>query len=372
MPDTPILVLNAGSSSLKYLRSDAGGGSLRGTVGRIGEPAGPADHVAALKVALDRLALSEPPAAIGHRVVHGGPHMREPVRIDAAVESRIDAMSEFAPVHNPPALTVIRAVRDRFPEATQVAVFDTGFHAGMPAVASTYPIDAETASRYGVRRYGFHGISVEHAVGAAAALLDRPAAELNMIVLHLGNGASATAVRGGASVDTSMGMTPLEGLVMGTRSGDLDPSITFHLLRHGMPADDVESLYENRSGLLGLCGDNDMRSVLARAGDGDPAARLAIDVYCYRLKKYVGGYAAALGRLDAIVFTGGIGENAGPIRAATVSGLGLFGIELDAATNEAGSGPRVISSGSSRVAVCVVEADEEAAIAARTAQLIGG
>jgi acetate kinase len=213
--------------------------------------------------------------------------------------------STLAPLHNPPGTAGIDGARRALPGVPQVAVFDTAFHATLPEAVATYAIEQKVARDHGIRRYGFHGISVRFVVGEAARLLDRPVAGLNMIVLHLGNGAGATAVAGGRSVETSMGMTPLEGLVMGTRSGDLDPAVTFHLARAGRDLSEIEDLYQHRAGLAGLCGDNDMRTVVARATAGDPAAQLALDVYCHRTRKYVGAYHAVLGRLDAVVFTAG-------------------------------------------------------------------
>jgi acetate kinase len=252
-----------------------------------------------------------------------------------------------------------------------VAVFDTAFHADLPAAAATYALDTQVAARHDIRRYGFHGISHEYVAGRAAALLGRPLAELNLVVLHLGNGASACAVRGGRSVETSMGFTPLEGLVMGTRSGDLDPAVPGFLQRAGMAADEVDGLLQHRSGLAGLCGVNDMRSVLARRADGDGAAALAFDVYCHRIRKYVGAYHAVLGRLDAVVFTAGVGEHAAPVRAECLAGLDAWGIAVSASRNAAGSGERLISPDGARVAVCVVPTDEELAIARAVAELAG-
>jgi acetate kinase len=369
MPEPPILVLNSGSSSLKYRWSQGRRAVADGVVEHIGEPGGPADPAQAWAEVAQRLPGLRP-VGIGHRVVHGGSKIRQPVLVDAAVEAVIEEMAPLAPVHNPQALAVIRAAGRQFPDVPQVAVFDTAFHATLPPAAYTYAIDAETAAAHGIRRFGFHGISIEHASAGAADLIGRPVPELNLIVAHLGNGASVTAVSAGRSVETSMGMTPLEGLVMGTRSGDLDPSITFHLLRSGRSADDVEQLYEHRSGLRGLAGDNDMRAVLARAESGDPAARLAIEVYCHRLRKYIGAYMAVLGTVDGIVFTGGVGEHAVAIRMRTLTGLTAIGIDLDAQANATGSGARVISTADSRVRVCVVPADEESAIARHTLRLI--
>jgi acetate kinase len=373
MPDPgAILVFNAGSSSLKF-RLIAGTTDLvAGLVEHIGESDGPADHDAAVGLALEdlrRSAAGRPPVAVGHRVVHGGDELHEPTVVDDEVESAIDRWTPLAPSHNPAALAVIRAARSAYPDVMHVAVFDTAFHATLPPAARTYAIDRKVAAAYGIRRYGFHGISVRYVRDRAAALLDRPATELNMIVAHLGNGASITALAGGVSVDTSMGMTPLAGLVMGTRAGDLDPAITFHLARAGLALDDIENMYERRSGLLGLTGANDMREVLAHAAKADPDADLALATYCGRIRHYVGAYYAVLGRLDAIVFTGGVGEHAAPVRARSLDGLTGLGIEVDSAANAAAGGARVVSTPGGRVAVCVVPTDEEQAIAEEIAEL---
>jgi len=374
-----ILVLNAGSSSLKYrfVTADGGpgGGGVDegGTVERIGEPGGDAgDHAHAVARVIDRFR-DRRPAAVGHRVVHGGDRYRQPVRVDDEVQSGIEALAELAPLHNPPAAAGIRAARAALPEVPQVAVFDTAFHATMPPAASTYALDRELTARYGIRRYGFHGISVRYVVAASAALLGRQVRELNLIVLHLGNGASATAVAGGSSVDTSMGMTPLEGLVMGTRTGDIDPAVAFHLTRvAGLSVAQVEDRYQHHAGLAGLCGDNDMRLVQSRAQAGDPVAHLALDVYCHRIRRYVGAFHAVLGRLDAVVFTAGVGEHSEVVRQRCLAGLDALGISVDPQRNAAHpAGARIVSADGSRVAVCVVPTDEERSIAQETAALLG-
>lgn len=371
-PAVPILALNAGSSSLKYALIQGSDRIDGGIVQRIGEAdSAVADHVDAVAWLLDRLAADRRvPAAVGHRVVHGGDRFREATLLDDVVLAGLEELSGLAPLHNPPGLACIRAARHALPSVPHVAVFDTAFHSTIPYQASDYAIDRDVASRYGVRRYGFHGISVRYVAAATAGLLRRPLTALNLIVLHLGNGASATAVAGGRSVDTSMGMTPLEGLVMGTRAGDIDPAVVFHLARAGLPLDRIEDLYQHRSGLLGLCGDNDMRDILARAGRGDESACRAVAIYCYRIRKYVGAYHAALGRLDAIVFTAGVGENSAEIRGQALAGLEPFGIVVDPARNAAGDSARIISSDSGRVAVCVVPTDEERGIAEETASAV--
>ncbi|TMM39786.1 MAG: acetate kinase [Actinobacteria bacterium] len=363
-----ILVLNAGSSSLKWRLFRSGEPADGGIVERIGEPSGAvADHGAAVHQVLDRLGGVD---AVGHRIVHGGTRFQAPVVVDDEVLSAIRALSELAPLHNPVGVAGIEAARHAIPGVPQVAVFDTAYHATLPEAAATYALDREVAQRYGIRRYGFHGISVGWVAAGTAALLGRPLAELNLVVLHLGNGASATAVAGGRSVDTSMGLTPLEGLVMGTRTGDLDPAVAFHLGRAGLDLAGIEDVYLHRSGLAGLCADNDMRRVIDRCSAGDPAARLALDVYCHRIRKYVGAYHAVLGRLDAITFTAGVGEHSAVVRARCLAGLEPLGIAVDRARNEAGDPARIVSPDGSRVAVCVVPTDEERAIADEVARLL--
>jgi len=368
-----ILVLNCGSSSLKYALVRPDGGQRHGTVEQIGEPGGPTDHAEALRSVADQLALHDPGLrAVGHRVVHGGTRFREPAMIDDAVVAAIHELVPLAPLHNPANLTGIEAARAERPDVPHVAVFDTAFHATLPESAATYAIDASLARQYGVRRYGFHGTSHRYVAGRTAALLGRRLEDLHLIVLHLGNGASATAVAGGRSVDTSMGLSPLEGLVMGTRCGDLDPAIPAHLHRlAGLTVEEIEDLLWHRSGLAGLCGENDMRTVLARRSSGDPAATLAFDVYCHRIRKYVGAFHAVLGRLDAIAFTGGVGEHAATVRAASLAGLESWGVVVDPERNTTDDGQaRFISPEGARVAVCVVPTDEEAAIADEVAALL--
>ncbi|WFE42163.1 acetate kinase [Micromonospora sp. WMMD998] len=365
-----ILVLNSGSSSVKYRLYDGDQVLDQGTVERIGEPGGgPPDHEAAVRDILDRLDL-DGLAGVGHRVVHGGRRFSTPVRIDDAVVTAIEELVPLAPLHNPVNLAGIRVAREALPDTPQVAVFDTAFHHTLPEAAATYAIDRATAERHDIRRYGFHGTSHAYVSRRAAELLDRPYAELNTITLHLGNGASACAVRGGRSVATSMGMSPLEGLVMGTRSGDLDPTVIFHLRREGgMGVDEIDDLLNHRSGLLGLTGVNDMREVLARRDAGDPDATLAFDVYCRRITGYVGAYYALLGRVDAIAFTAGVGEHAAAVRAASLAGLDRLGIAVDPARND-GTGDRVVSPAGAEVAVLVVATDEEREIARETRDVL--
>ncbi|MEV0153144.1 acetate kinase [Micromonospora sp. NPDC050686] len=366
-----VLVLNSGSSSVKYRLYDDEEIRDKGIVERIGEPGGgPADHAAAVREVLDRLDLAGL-RGVGHRVVHGGRTFSEPVLIDERVFAAIEELVPLAPLHNPANLAGIVAAREALPEVPQVAVFDTAFHHTLPEAAATYAIDRETAERYGIRRYGFHGTSHAYVSRRTAELLDRPYGELNVITLHLGNGASACAVAGGRSVATSMGMSPLEGLVMGTRSGDLDPAVVFHLRREaGMGVDEIDDLLNHRSGLLGLAGVNDMREVLDRRAGGDAAAALAFDVYCRRIKGYLGAYYALLGRVDAVAFTAGVGEHAAPVRAASLAGLERLGISVDPARN-GGDGDRVISPDGAEVTVCVIGTDEEREIARQTRAVLG-
>ena len=396
---TRVLVLNSGSSSVKYQLLDMAAGTRLavGLVERIGEETsrfkhsclttgavrestGPIpDHEAALKAVAeeltkDQLGLDSPElAAIGHRVVHGGLIFTEPTVIDDAVLAEIERLIPVAPLHNPANLVGIRTAMALRPDLPQVAVFDTAFHTTMPESAARYAIDVATADAYRIRRYGFHGTSHAYVSRATAELLGKAPEDVNVIVLHLGNGASASAVAGGRCVDTSMGLTPLEGLVMGTRSGDVDPAVIFHLMRvGGMSTDEIDTLLNKKSGLIGLCGDNDMREIRRRIDEGDEQAELAFDIYIHRLKKYIGAYCAVLGKVDAVAFTAGVGENAGAVREAAVAGLELLGLEVDGALNAVRSDePRLISPASGRVAVAVVPTDEELEIATQTYALVG-
>jgi acetate kinase len=309
--------------------------------------------------------LDEPLAAVGHRVVHGGERFVEPTLVTSEVEQAIDELAALAPLHNPPNLAGIRSATATFPGVPQVAVFDTAFHRTLPPAARTYAIDADLAERYGIRRFGFHGISFEYVAREAARMLGRAPEETNLVVLHLGNGASACAVRGGISVETSMGLTPLEGLMMGTRGGDIDPGVLVHLMRAGgLDAEALDDLLNDESGLKGLGGHNDIRDVHKAADGGDARAALAIEVYCHRIRSYVGAYLAQLGRADAIVFTAGVGENNARVRAQALAGLEGLGIRLDPVRNEATSREaRTISADDSAVAVLVVPTNEELEIA---------
>jgi acetate kinase len=313
-------------------------------------------------------------AGIGHRVVHGGDRLTAPTLVDDDAVKAIAELAPLAPLHNPSNLLGIRITMARFPDTPQVAVFDTAFHQTMPPRAWRYALPAELASGLRIRRYGFHGTSHAYVSRKAAEHLGRPAEELHLVTLHLGNGASAAAVAGGRCVDTSMGLTPLEGLVMGTRSGDLDPAVVFYLHREaGLSVDDIDDLLNKRSGMLGLAGANDMREVERRAAAGDAAAAEALEVYCYRIRKYVGAYAAALGRLDALVFTAGIGEHSDGVRAGVCQGLEHLGVRLNPNRNRARSSrPRTVSADDSPVAVLVVPTNEELEIAQQTLAVIGG
>jgi acetate kinase len=368
-----VFVLNTGSSSIKYRVVDSVGGDTLagGIIERIGEPGSDtADHAQALVKIRQRLA-GTPIDAVGHRIVHGGSLFTAPVLIDDDVERGIESLAPLAPLHNPPGLLGIRAARAALPDVPQVAVFDTAFHATLPDEASTYAIDRDLAKLHGIRRYGFHGTSYRYVSARAAQHLGRPLEELRMIVLHLGNGASAAAIQGGRSIDTSMGMTPLEGLVMGTRSGDLDPAILPYLHRvAAMSFADIDDLLNRRSGLLGLSGTSDMRATSAAATAGSDAAALALDVYVHRLRHYIGAYAAQLGGLDVLVFTGGVGENSPLIRARALERFGFLGIALDSDANASGAGERTVSARESAVAVLVVPTDEELEIARQTAELL--
>ncbi|GHF11809.1 acetate kinase [Streptomyces griseoluteus] len=399
MTRTRVLVLNSGSSSLKYQLLDMRDSSRLavGLVERIGEQtsrlrhtlvatgetrehSGPiADHETALKsvaeeLARDGLGLDSPElAAIGHRVVHGGMFFTEPTVVDDSVLTEIERLIPVAPLHNPANLTGIRTAMALRPDLPQVAVFDTAFHTSMPESSARYAIDPKIADRYRIRRYGFHGTSHAYVSRETARLLGKAPEEVNVIVLHLGNGASASAVERGRCVDTSMGLTPLEGLVMGTRSGDLDPAVIFHLARVGdMSMDEIDTLLNKRSGLFGLCGDNDMREIRRRVDEGDEAAALAFDIYIHRIKKYIGAYYAVLGQVDAVAFTAGVGENAAAVRSAAVAGLDGLGLAVDEELNAVRSdGARLISPASARVAVAVVPTDEELEIATQTYALVG-
>ncbi|MGB3327534.1 MAG: acetate kinase [Thermomicrobiales bacterium] len=393
-----VLVINSGSSSIKYQLIEMAGETVlaKGLIERIGTDNGIIthtgqdgtahrterpilDHVAGFRAMMDACNAwgprldGEPIVAVGHRVVQGGARFIQPTLIDDAAVRILEEISSLAPLHNPPNLLGIAAARTAFPELPQIAVFDTAFHQTMPPVAYTYAIDAALANQYRIRKYGFHGTSHKYVSERAAEMLDIPHDDLNAITLHIGNGVSACAIRGGRSIDTSMGMTPLEGLVMGTRSGDLDPGIIFHLSRQaGMSIDQMDDLLNRRSGMLGLTGSSDLRDVQESAARGDRRAELALDVYCQRIRHYVGAYITDLDPLHAIVFTAGVGENSAVVRERSLAGMERFGIRLDPERNRARShGPRRISPDDAPVAVLVIPTNEELEIARQTISAIG-
>lgn len=374
-----VLVVNSGSSSLKYavVKPDTGEFLADGIVEQIGE--GPiADHDAALRSAFDTLAADGLRldtlglVAVGHRVVHGGKTFYRPTPIDDALVAKLEELSPLAPLHNPPAVLGIEVARKLLPDLPHIAVFDTAFFHDLPAAAASYAIDRELAERWKIRRYGFHGTSHEYVSRQAAEFLGKPYESLNQIVLHLGNGASASAIAGGRPADTSMGLTPMEGLVMGTRSGDIDPGVITYLWRTaGMSVEDIESMLNRRSGVLGLGGENDFRKLRELIESGDEAAQLAYDVYIHRLRKYVGAYLAVLGRTDVISFTAGVGENAATVRRDALVGLTGLGIQIDEGLNASSSRePRRISTPDSPVTVLVIPTNEELAIARACAEVV--
>ena len=372
-----VLVINSGSSSLKYQVRDTDTNEVaaNGLIDRIGEGAGgPADHGEAMNqvaAALDSELAQKPLDAVGHRVVHGGERFSEPVLINNEITRAIERLNPLAPLHNPANVLGIRAITAKWPTMPQVAVFDTAFHRTLPEHAWRYAVPDELYRQYGIRRYGFHGTSHQFVTGRAAELLEIPVEKFNAVVAHLGNGVSLTAIQGGASIDTSMGFTPLEGLVMGTRSGDVDPSILVFLQRQGLSADDIDTMLNKESGLKALAGNNDMRAIVEAAAAGDARARVALDVTSYRLAKYIGGYHVAVGGAQALVFTAGIGENSADFRALVASRLGALGVKLDDAANLVRSGdPRVISAPDSLIPVLVVPTDEEQAIAEASAAVV--
>ena len=371
-----VLVLNSGSSSIKFQVIDTITSAVlqKGQVERVGQGMTHADALAQLVADTKHFSI----AAIGHRVVHGGEKFVDAVKIDDEVEKQLEACVPLAPLHNPANLAGIRALRAALPDVPQVAVFDTAFHARMPRRAKTYAIDQEVAQKHGIRRYGFHGTSHAYVAQLAAKHLKRPLNELRLVTLHLGNGGSACAVELGHSTETSMGLTPLEGLVMGTRSGDLDAGVVLALLRSGeFDVKSLDALLNTRSGLTGLSGvGNDLRDIEQRASDGDDRCRLAVAVFAHRVRKYIGAYAAAMGGLDAVVLTGGIGENAVAMRRRILQRLEFLGLVLDEDANSDAKVSRehpvrTVSSEVSRVAALVVKTDEELSIAKQTAALVG-
>jgi len=370
---TTVFVVNSGSSSIKYQLIDVESESslLSGTVERIGD-GGPADHTAAMVGVLGSLD-GHAVDAVGHSVVHGGSLFADATLITDEVLEAIEGLSALAPLHNPANLLGIRAAQVAMPDVAHVAVFDTAFHQTLPPAAYTYALPVDLAARHGVRRYGFHGTSHKFVSERAAVFLDRPLASLRTIVLHLGNGASVTAVDGGRSVDTSMGLTPLQGLVMGTRSGDIDPAVLVHLHRvAGLSVDELDTLLNKKSGLLGLTGTGDMRDVQEAAANGSEAALAALAVWRHRIRGYIGSYIATLGGVDAIVFTAGVGENNALLRRRSLAGLEFLGIEIDDDRNELASrAERRISPDGAAVEVLVIPTNEELEIARQTMALLG-
>lgn len=394
---TVVLVVNSGSSSLKYQLIEMADERVlaSGLIERIGEPLGAVihkhgedkteqevevtDHDYAFDIMMQNFADFGPsmadakPAVVGHRVVQGGRRFFGPTIIDGAVELDIEELIPLAPLHNGPNLAGVRAARRVFEDVPHVAIFDTAFHTTLSDAASYYALNRDVASKYRVRKYGAHGTSHKYVSEAAATYLDRPYEELRTVVLHIGNGASACAVDGGKSIETSMGMTPLEGLVMGTRTGDIDPAVLFHLHRKAdYSIDDLDKLLNKESGLYGLTGTNDMRDVTTRALAGDPRAELGLEIYVHRLRHYIGSYLVALEGGDVIAWCGGVGENSAEVRKRALAGMEWLGVELDAERNETpGSGIREISTDESRVRVLVVPTNEELEIARQSLDATG-
>ena len=390
-----ILVINCGSSSIKYKLFGRGAeetlavGVIEGIGGkrpthrhraadrRVTTETEVGDYDQGVSRVVEALTEwgSPPPitdpaeiAAVGHRVVHGGDRFSESTVIDRAVIEAIESLETLAPLHNPANLAGIRAARELLPGAAGVAVFDTAFFSTLPPHAYRYAIPARWWEEFGVRRYGFHGISHRYLAERAARLLDKP--RPNLVTLHLGAGASACAVRDGQAVDTSMGMTPLEGLVMGTRSGDIDPAVVFHLLESGLPASEIRQGLERKGGLLGLSDDSpDFRRVSERARAGDPSATLAVETFVHRIRRYLGAFLVQVAPCDAVVFAGGIGENSHEVRQLVLAGLESLGLVVDGSRNR-GNGERRISTGSSTTDIWVIPTDEEFLIARDTADLI--
>ncbi len=397
------LVINAGSSSIKYQLFDMQRSAVlaAGLVERIGEghsrikhnvsnEAGNQEIIRELEIVDHRQGLLQVVAlltdaefgviaapseiqAVGHRVVHGGDKFSQPTVITAEVRAAIQKLIPLAPLHNPANLTGIEVATEVFPEATQVAVFDTAFHQTMPARAYRYAIPQNLYAEHRIRSYGFHGTSHLFVSKQAIAYLGKPADDTKLITLHLGNGASVAAVLRGKSVDSSMGFSPLPGLMMGTRSGDIDPAIVFYLGRNlGMSFDEIDALLNKKSGLIGICGDNDLRDIQNRRAAGDPLATLALEMYAYRVKKYIGAYIAALNGLDALIFTAGAGENNAAVRWLSCQGLDYLGIALDPEKNERGVAGAVteIQSDQSPVKVLIIPTNEELEIAQQTLAVI--
>ncbi len=400
-----ILVINCGSSSLKYQLLDMTTSSAlaSGLIERIGEPQGIlthtnhpgtddenqtvreepiADHEAGMRLVQELLADPEAGVvadasdiqAVGHRVVHGGETFRSSARIDQEVMAAIEKTIPLAPLHNPANLMGIRVARELLPDAPQVAVFDTAFHQTMPPHAYHYALPHEYYEKLGVRRYGAHGTSHKYVAEQAAGLLGRPLGDLNLVTAHLGSGASICAIDKGRSIDTSMGMTPLAGVIMGTRSGDLDPGALMYIAdQKGYSVAEIDRVLQKESGLKGICGSNDMRDIHARAAEGDERARLALDMFIYRIQHYMGAYFFALGKVDALVFTAGIGEHDPITREKCCEGLEHFGLLLDREKNQTGRGQaRETSKPDSPVKIFVIPTNEELEIARQTVEVLKG
>jgi acetate kinase len=363
-----ILTVNSGSSSLKLRVLD----EEDRIVGSRDSDA--TTDEAELRRELEAI-LDEVPSidAAGHRVVHGGPEFTGPTIVNPAVEDNLDGLADLAPLHNPPAVAAMRALDALRPELPTVACFDTAFHATMPAAASTYAVPAAWSDRWPLRRYGFHGLSHSYAGRRAAELLGRPLAELRIVTAHLGAGASLCAIEGGRSVDTTMGFTPLEGLVMATRSGSIDPGLLLWVQRHGsIDAEEMERALDRESGLLALSGrSGDMREIVTGIDIGDERCRLAFDTYIHRLAASIAAMTAAMGGIDALVFTGGVGENSAQVRAAAGTASGFLGIEIDGTANSATDRDRVISAPKSAVAVLVLSAREDIELATQVRSSLG-
>ncbi len=402
-----VLVVNAGSSSLKYQLVDTESAVVwaHGLVERIGDESSPITHRSRIRGGADSELVATTSEAVladhaqafaavgaqfaalgavdevgelvgvGHRVVQGADVFSEPTVVTPEVIEVIRELIPLAPLHNPACVAGLESAMAAFPDVPHVAVFDTAFHSTIPAAAYTYAIDQEVARAHRIRRYGFHGTSHKFVTQAAARMLGKPVDSVDLVTLHLGNGASACAVRGGRSVETSMGLTPLEGLVMGTRSGDIDPALFFHLITTaGMSASEVDTLLNKRSGLLGLCGQNDLREVHRLAAAGDADAELALSVYVHRIRKYLGAYLAVLGRADAIVFTAGVGENDPEIRRRVIAGMEMIGVAIDTARNANVRGsttPVDLSFPGAPIKVLVIPTNEELEIARQTSAAVG-
>jgi acetate kinase len=362
----PILVVNAGSSSLKLRVLDTA--DVVVATADLPAPRGSTDAGAIAEAVAGLGALR----AVGHRIVHGGTRYSGPVLLDDEVEANLRALTDLAPLHQPKSLAALAAVNTVLPDVPAVACFDTAFHAGMPAAATTYAIPPEWRKRWALRKYGFHGLSHAYASRRAAELLGRPVAELRIVTCHLGAGASLAAIRGGRSVDTTMGFTPLDGLVMATRSGSIDPGLVLWLEEHvRMPPAELASTLEHRSGLLGLAGTADMRAILAAEASGDEAAVLGLGVYLHRLRASIAAMVAALGGLDVLVFTGGVGENAPAIRARVAADLAYLGVAVDPPANAAARDDAEVGAAGAPVRTLVIRAREDLEIAREVRAVLG-